>query len=82
MASKASLPYDEKARAETKQWLEHWKVAGPILDADRVANLRQLGEAAAARIALDLWSMARIGTGDSGEGLTPMKDALRRLAGR
>ena len=81
MASK-SAPYDEKARAAMRQWLENWKVAAPILDADRVARLRQLDDAAAARIALDLWSMAPIGAGDSGEGLKPMKNALRRLAGR
>ena len=65
-----------------RQWLENWKVAAPILDADRVARLRQLDEAAAARVAVDLWSMARVGTGDSGEGLKPMKDALRWLTRR
>ena len=71
MAPKHSPSYDEKARAATKQWLESWKVAGPILDAERVANLRRLDDATAARIALGLWSMARLGTGDSGEELSP-----------
>ena len=65
-----------------KQWLEHWKIAGPIIDANRVAHLRHLDDGSAARIALDLWSMADIGTGDSGEGLRSMTEALRRLAER
>ena len=82
MAPTSSPPYDEQARADMKQWLDHWKIAGPIIDASRTAHLRQLDEAAAARIALDLWTMADIGTGDSGEGLKPMTDALRRLAER
>ena len=82
MASTSSPPYDEKARADLKQWLEHWKIAGTIMDANRVAYLRKLDDAAAARMALDLWSMADIGTGDSGEGLEPMTAALRLLASR
>jgi hypothetical protein len=79
----AAPPFDAQARAETAQWLEHWASTGPLLEARRVAELRQLTGADAARIAVELlWPMVPPGPGDDGEGLGPMHGVLRRLAGR
>lgn len=63
------------------RWVDQWKIAGPMLDAERLAGLRRLTETEAARIAVELlWPMAPVGGGDDGAGIVPMKDALRRLA--
>lgn len=76
-------PFDAQARAETAQWLENWARTGPLLEARRVAELRQLTSADAARIAVELlWPMVPPGPGDDGAGLAPMRDVLRRLAAR
>ena len=76
-------PFDAEARAETAKWLESWSRVGPILEARRVAELRQLTSAEAARIAVELlWPMVPPGPGDDGAGLRPMLDTLRRLADR
>lgn len=73
--------FTDEERALTRRWLEHWKIAGPALEAQRVASLRELDEAEAARIAVELlWPLAEPGGGDAGEGLRPVRDALRLLA--
>ncbi len=74
-------PWDDKARAGMKQWVEHWKRVGPLLEAQRVTELRALTEAESARIAVELlWPMAPLGSGDDGGGLMPIQVAQRRLA--
>jgi hypothetical protein len=76
-------PFDAQARAATAQWLEQWASTGPLLEARRVAELRELTGADAARIAVDLvWPLVPLGSGDDGAGLVPMHDVLRRLAAR
>ena len=81
MARSSVTPLDEAGRAGMKQWLDQWKQAGPILEAERVANLRKLDDPESARIAVELlWPLARVGLGDAGEGLVPMKEALRCLS--
>lgn len=76
-------PFDAEARAETAEWLASWARTGPLLEARRVSELRQLTGAESARIAVELlWPMAPPGAGDDGEGLRPMHDVLRRLAER
>lgn len=76
-------PFDAQARADTAQWLAQWARTGPLLEARRVAELRQLTSAESARIAVELlWPMASPGSGDDGAGLRPMHDVLRRLAER
>ena len=76
-------PFDAKARAETAEWLESWARMGPLLEARRVSELRQLTGADSARIAVELlWPMVPPGPGDNGEGLRPMYDVLRRLTER
>jgi hypothetical protein len=76
-------PFDAAARAATAEWLAGWARTGPLLEARRLAELRLLTEADAARVAFDLvWPMAPVGPGDQGEGLIAIKDALQRLSAR
>lgn len=76
-------PFDAAARAQTATWLENWKRVGPVLEAQRVSELRQLTAEESARIAVEfLWPMVPPGPGDGGEGLRPMREVLRRLAER
>ncbi len=76
-------PFDAEARAATAEWLKGWARLGPVLEARRVAELRDLTEVESARIAVRLlWPMTPPGAGDDGEGLRPIHDVLRRLADR
>ena len=76
-------PFDAEARAGPAEWLESWARTGPLLEARRVAELRQLTGAESARIAVELlWPMVPPGPGDDGAGLRAMHDVLRRLAER
>jgi len=76
-----TAPFDAESRAQTKQWLDNWKRAGPILEDIRVRELRQLTESESGRIVCEvLWPSVTPGGGDDGEGLTPIKNALRQLA--
>lgn len=76
-------PFDAEARAQTAEWLAGWARMGPILEARRVSELRELSEAESARIAVELlWPMVPPSHGDDGEGLRPLQDVLRRLAER
>ena len=73
----------DNAGADLRRWLDEWRIRGEALDRERLERLRALDEIEAARIACELlWPMARIGGGDSAEGLVPIKKALRRLADR
>lgn len=75
--------FDAEARAETEEWLKGWARVGPILEARRVSELRQLTDAESARIAVDLlWPMVPPGPGDDGEGLRQMPGVLARLEER
>ena len=82
----AAQPVDAKARAQMKQWLDNWQRVGPILEAERLDQLRRLDDEESARIARDLvWPMGTLGDdrgGDDASGLVPMKDALRQLGTR
>ena len=65
--------FTEAERELTRRWLNQWKTAGPALEAERVARLRELDESEAARIAVELlWPMTPPGGGDGGAGLLPM----------
>lgn len=76
-------PFDADARAKTAEWLAHWARVGPLLEAQRVAELRQLTSAESARIAVELlWPAVPPGPGDAGAGLRPMIEVLRRMAAR
>ena len=76
-------PFDAEARAGTAEWLRSCARMGPMLEARRVSELRQLTDVDSARLAVEvLWPMVRPGPGDNGEGLRAIHDVLRRLAGR
>ncbi len=80
---KSVPPFDAAARAATATWLDSWARTGPLLEARRVSELRQLTGAEAARIAMELlWPMVPPGPGDDGAGLSPMHGVLQRLADR
>lgn len=76
-------PLDADSRARMKQWVDNWAQTGPILEAERLARLRQLDDAESARIARDIvWPMGTLGDhrgGDDAAGIVPMKEALRKL---
>ena len=76
-------PFDAAARAETAEWLRSWARTGPLLEAQRVSELRQLTDVESARLAIEvLWPMVSPGRGDDGEGLRALHAVLRRLADR
>ena len=76
-------PFDDQARAQMKLWVENWKRVGPILEAQRTADLRRLDERGAARIAVESLRVDQpITHGDAGEGLVAMAQALRQLSKR
>lgn len=69
-APKEMRPFDEKARAGMKRWLETWERAGPLLEAERWARLRSMtaeDAQSATRRVLELWQPDWIG--DDGEEL-------------
>lgn len=78
MTSKPSLPLDATARARMKQWLDNWKVAGPILEAERWQRVCALTDDEAWAEANDLllaWERGM--TGDGGEGLRLHQEIFR-----
>jgi hypothetical protein len=49
---------DAGSRAQMKQWLDNWKVVGPILEAERWARLAAMTDEEAQRaslLVLELW---------------------------
>ncbi len=67
----------EQERELTRQWLENWRIAGPMLEAERTARLATLTPHEAALASLDLWRFARPGGGDDAEGLRVLKKIVR-----
>lgn len=80
MADPAQRTMTDEERELTRRWLKNWERVGPILEAERRASLQALTDAEAARIACDLWRLARAGGGDDAGGLLPIKQALQKLA--
>lgn len=72
----------EEEREQTRRWLDNWRRVGPLLEAERMADVRALTDAEAADIACELWRLARPDAGDDGEGLLPMTRALQKLENR
>jgi hypothetical protein len=77
MSTSEPRPLTVVERAQMRRWLETWRRAGPILEQERINRMRGLTELDAARIACDLWRLARPGGGDDAEGLLPLKVALQ-----
>ena len=49
---------DAESRAQMKQWLDNWKVVGPILEAERWSRLAAMTDEEAQRaslLVLELW---------------------------
>lgn len=80
MADPTLRTMTDEERELTRRWLKNWERVGPLLEAERMAGLRSLTDAEAARIACDLWRLARPGGGDDARGLLPLKRALQKLA--
>jgi hypothetical protein len=80
MADPAQRTMSDEERELTRRWLKNWERVGPLLEAERLAGLEALTDAEAARIACDLWQLARPGGGDDARGLLPIKRALEKLA--
>ena len=79
MSPSNPLTLTDIEKTQMRQWLENWRRVGPLLDAERIAGVRALTDAEAARMACDLWRFALPVGGDDAEGLLPMKLALRKL---
>lgn len=79
MSPSGGPPLSAEERSQMRQWLDNWRVTGPVLEQERVARIRALSDADAARMALDLWEFARPEGGDDGEGILPMRRALQKL---
>jgi hypothetical protein len=68
------------AKADAKRWLDHWKVAGPALEADRWARLQSATEATLQQQAWDLLSLWQPGVAaDDGEGIRLQQRVFARL---
>ena len=65
-------------QTQMRQWLENWRIAGPLLEAERASRVAALTDDQAVPMALDLWRLAIPGRGDDAEGLVLLK---RLLAG-
>jgi len=72
-----------EARAEMRQWVDRWKVVGPILDAERWARLRATTEDDLRRQSLDLLALWRPDvSGDDGEAIVLQQRAFALLRNR
>ena len=61
-------PLTDEERAQMRRWLEMWRKTGPVLEEERIHRMQALTELEAARIACDLWLLARPGGGDVPKG--------------
>ena len=72
-----------EAKAEMRQWVDRWKVVGPILEAERWARLRATSEDDLRRQSLDLLALWQPGVaGDDGEAIVLQQRAFALLRGR
>lgn len=77
----ARFPLSDDERAQMRQWLENWKVVGPLLEAERWAKLRAMTEAEAweaTRDVVALWQPDW--RGDQGEALLLQQRVFRRAS--
>ncbi len=72
-----------EAKAEMRQWVDRWKVVGPILEAERWARLLATSEDDLRRQSLDLLALWQPGVaGDDGEAIVLQQRAFALLRGR
>ena len=73
----------EEAKAEMRQWVDRWKVVGPLLDAERWARLRATSDDDLRRQSLDLLALWQPGVaGDDGEAIVLQQRAFALLRDR
>jgi hypothetical protein len=78
-----SAEADAEAKAGMRQWLERWKVVGPILDAERWARLCAASDDDLRRQSLDLLALWQPGVaGDDGEAIVLQQRAFALLRDR
>jgi hypothetical protein len=78
-------PFDTsvEAKAEMRQWLDRWKIVGPLLDAERWARLLASSDDDLRQQSLDLLALWQPGVaGDDGEALILQQRTFARLRGR
>ena len=79
----ASASLTAEAKAEMRQWLERWKLAGPILEAERWARLRTSSDDQLRQQSVDLLNVWQPGVpGDDGEAIVLQQRVFTRLTGR
>ena len=82
-ARPSALSPTAEARAEMRQWVDHWKVVGPILEAERWARLLATSEDDLRRQSLDLLALWQPGVaGDDGEGIVLQQRVFALLRDR
>ena len=75
--------FSDEAKAETRRWLERWRVVGPVLDEERWARLQAATEDALQQQAWDLMLLWQPGVaGDDGEGIRLQQRVFARLGQR
>lgn len=72
-----------EAKAEMRQWVDRWKVAGPLLDEERWARLVASSDDELRQQSRDLLSLWRPGiAGDDGEAIVLQQRAFALLGAR
>lgn len=78
----SSAPSAE-AKAEMRQWLDRWKVVGPILDAERWARLLGSSDTELRKQSWELLSLWHPGvSGDDGEAIVSQQRTFALLRAR
>lgn len=76
-------PYDKSARAQMKQWVDNWKRAGPILEAERWSRLEAMTDEERTVMSVELLSLYQADkSGDDGEGLLAIQRAFSKWGAR
>ena len=82
-APSMTASFGAREKAEMREFVERWKIAGALLDADRWQRLRGATEAELNRKAWDVLGLWQAGlTGDDGEAIRIQQRVFARLAAR
>jgi hypothetical protein len=82
-ARPSSVPANAETKAEMRQWVDRWKIVGPILDAERWARLQASSDDELRRQSLDLLSLWRPEVaGDDGEAIVLQQRAFALMRER
>lgn len=79
----ASAAKGAEPKAEMRQWVDRWKVVGPLLEAERWARLLASSDDELRRQSDDLLNLWQPGVpGDDGEGIVLQQQVFARLRDR